>query len=387
MIPRRRTQNDGDSQNSSNGAASATDATRPQKGDRPQRTSTRLYVVVALLLVISVLCMVSKNGNVVQVPSTTNENNAQESSSVVEQKKKDPWNFFNGDLNQFYNNLEKDIVRDPNNIDNYAVHRWMGEKHSTYEHYVLMKNAVERYHPIPEKPKRVFDGGCGLGAGLMWWEREQPEWTLLGHTISETQYDWIQHKIPQHKFRVNLQSYDELDEQVDFIYSIEALLHSPNLTHTLQVWASHLDEGGIITVIDDFLAVGASRDDEEVVEFVKSWQAPSFVTPTEMVLIAKQFGLQVKEARDLNAEFQINEMHYRNELEAVTVSGDRTHQAWKGSKVRGRLMVMGKMVYYMMVFQKPVRVTTQKGKIVATKTKATTSSLRQKSANDTATAA
>jgi hypothetical protein len=63
----------------------------------------------------------------------------------------------------------------------------------------------------------------------------------------------------------------------------------------------------------------------------------------------------VKEARDLNAEYQINEMHYRNELEAVTVSGDRTHQAWKGSKVRGRLMVMGKITYHMLVFQKPVR--------------------------------
>ena len=61
----------------------------------------------------------------------------------------------------------------------------------------------------------------------------------------------------------------------------------------------------------------------------------------------------VREARDLNAEYQINEMHYKNELEAVTVSGDRTHQAWKGSKVRGRLMVTGKMTYHMMVFQKP----------------------------------
>jgi len=347
MIPRRRNPN-GESKNHASGAHPSAKETRP----RPL-ISGRLKLGVGLLVLISIFIVSDRrkvNSSVVPEQPAVNNNAVAESAAT----KKDPWKFFNGDLNKFYNNLEKDIVRDPKNIDNYAVHRWMGDKHSTYEHYTLMRSAVKRYHPFPDKPKRMFDGGCGLGAGLMWFEREEPEWTLLGHTISETQYDWIENKIPKHKFAVNLASYDDLDREVDFIYSIEALLHSPNLTHTMEAWANHLDQGGMIIVIDDFLAIGARRDDEEVAEFIRSWQAPSLVTPTEMVLIAKQFGLQVKEARDLNAEYQINEMHYRNELEAVAVSGDRTHQAWKGSKVRGRCMVLGKMTYHMMVFQKPV---------------------------------
>jgi hypothetical protein len=99
--------------------------------------------------------------------------------------------FFGGDLNKFYNNLETGLTRDPNNIVNYAVHRWMGYKHSTFEHYHLMRGALKRYHPSPESPIRLFDACCGLGAGLMWFEREEPTWSLYGHTISEGQLDWI----------------------------------------------------------------------------------------------------------------------------------------------------------------------------------------------------
>jgi 2-polyprenyl-3-methyl-5-hydroxy-6-metoxy-1,4-benzoquinol methylase len=350
MFARRRASNNGTSLVSQH--ADAADSAAADGKSKSRSSATRMKLAVGFMLVAVCLYMVSVKRTSKSLPPVAAPASQQQQE---QQPKSDPWKFFNGDLNLFYNNLEKDIQRDANNIDNYAVHRWMGDKHSTYEHYYLMKSALQRYHPFPSTPKRMFDGGCGLGAGLMWFEREEPEWTLLGHTISETQYEWITTKIPSHKFHVELKSYDELDTQVDFIYSIEALLHSPNLTHTLEVWSHHLDDGGILCVIDDFLAIGTSFQDEEVQEFVKSWQAPSLVTPTQMVLICKKFGLVVREARDLNAEYQINEMHYKNELEAVTVSGDRTHQAWKGSKVRGRLMVTGKMTYHMMVFQKPFR--------------------------------
>jgi 2-polyprenyl-3-methyl-5-hydroxy-6-metoxy-1,4-benzoquinol methylase len=263
------------------------------------------------------------------------------------------WTWFDGDLNAYYNSLEKDHKRDPNKIGDYAVHRWLGEKRSTEEHYALLHAAVNRHHRHPKSALNVLDGGCGLGAGLMWMERKQPNWKLKGHTISDDQYKFITEKLPDHSFKVNLRSYDTLDdEKYDYIFSIEALIHSPDVTKTLKEWSSHLADGGIIAIIDDFLSVGTSKEDEEVVAFAKSWLANSLFTTTELGTLGRKLGLTVVENRDLDAEYRIIELNYRNKKPDVKPVGGRTHQGWMGSKWRQRLTVEGKLTYNMLVFKK-----------------------------------
>jgi cyclopropane fatty-acyl-phospholipid synthase-like methyltransferase len=137
--------------------------------------------------------------------------------------------WFGGDLNAYYNNLEKDHNRNPKRIASYAVHRWMGEKRSTEEHYHLLEAAISKHHHRPDSALRVFDGGCGLGSGLMWMELNHPEWKLTGYTVSDEQYKFITTKLPTHNFQVRLHSYNDLDTNYDFMYSIEALIHSPML--------------------------------------------------------------------------------------------------------------------------------------------------------------
>ena len=39
------------------------------------------------------------------------------------------------------------------------------------------------------------------------------------------------------------------------------MVHSPDLAHTLKTWSDHLAKGGVVAVIDDFLASSASEDD------------------------------------------------------------------------------------------------------------------------------
>ena len=53
----------------------------------------------------------------------------------------------------------------------------------------------------------------------------------------------------------NKASYDDIGEGevYDAIFSIEALVHSPNLLATLQGFADHMEVGSRFVVIDDFL--------------------------------------------------------------------------------------------------------------------------------------
>jgi len=43
------------------------------------------------------------------------------------------WKWYDGDLNRYYNDFEKDIKRNPKDVNSYAVHRWLGKDRSTKE--------------------------------------------------------------------------------------------------------------------------------------------------------------------------------------------------------------------------------------------------------------
>jgi len=269
------------------------------------------------------------------------------------------WKWVDGDLNQYYNTLESQIHdRDPSKLASYAVHRWMGPKRSTEEHYELIDRAVAARFPSKKLPLKVFDGGCGLGSALMFFEKRHPEWDMTGHTISEEQHKFTVEKLPEHKFQVNLQSYDDFDSDkinyFDIIYSIEALIHSPNIEKTMREWAKHLAPGGIIVVIDDYVAEGVDKEsDSDLLAFAKSWLANVLITPSEYEALANANGLKMVENRDLIAEYDIIKQNYRNQKPDIKPIADRDHQGWMGSKWRQRLTVDKKLLYNMIVLQKP----------------------------------
>jgi len=204
---------------------------------------------------------------------------------------------------------------------------------------------------------RAFDAGCGLGAGLMWFEQHEPNWDLVGHTISEEQHKWIIKDLPAHKFQARLRSYDEpvegdKDELFNAVYSIEAAIHSPDLKHSLEAWSKALLPGGVIVIIDDFLSVGVSRDDPDVNLFDRSWMANAIHTTVEISNWADGMGMTLVRDRDLGSEFQIIKRNYRNKVPELRDEHGRVHQGWLGSKVRQKLMVEGKISYRLIVLQK-----------------------------------
>ena len=239
-----------------------------------------------------------------------------DASQKEEPKNEKEWQWFNGDLNAYYNSLETQIHdRNPENIASYAVHRWMGKKRSTEEHYELVDRAISNHHTSQQKVTtqttttkslKVFDGGCGLGSALMFFEKRHPNWELTGHTISEEQQRFIETKLPKHSFTVNLRSYDDIDDgnadvdnkiRYDVIYSIEALIHSTNVEKTMREWAEHLAPGGIIVIIDDYVSEGADKTADDMQNFSKSWLANTLITPTEFEKLANTLDLKLVENR------------------------------------------------------------------------------------------
>ena len=280
------------------------------------------------------------------------------------------WKWFDGNLGEYYDSLERDehAKRKPNVITSYAVHRWMGPKRSTLEHYSLIRTAIYELVlgelPSPSgtsasTPLRVFDAGCGLGAGLMWMEQHEPSWTMVGHTISEEQYKWITHDLPEHQFTAKLHTYDEpltggdaKFDKFDAIYSIEAAIHSPNLAASIQAWSDALEPGGVIVLIDDFLSVGADRDHPDVDLFARSWLANSVHSTKEIANFGTKSDLKIVRDRDIGNEYEVIKLNYRNKVPELKDEQGRAHQGWLGSKVRQRLTVQGIMTYRMVVLQK-----------------------------------
>ena len=277
------------------------------------------------------------------------------------------WKWFDGNLGEYYNKLEQDehAKRKPNVITSYAVHRWMGPKHSTLEHYKLIRSAIYE-SVLGELPPhsagasttslRVFDAGCGLGAGLMWFEQNEPNWAMVGHTISEEQFKWISEDLPEHQFMAKLHTYDEPltggETKFDAVYSIEAAIHSPNLFKSILAWSDALEPGGVIVLIDDFLSVGTSRDDPDVDLFARSWIANSVHSTKEIADFATKSNMKIVRDRDIGSEYEVIKLNYRNQAPELKDELGRAHQGWLGSKVRQRLTVQGKITYRMVVLQK-----------------------------------
>ncbi|KAL3921538.1 MAG: hypothetical protein SGILL_002699 [Bacillariaceae sp.] len=291
-------------------------------------------------------------------PTTKSTSGITKNQSKSESEHKE-WKWFDGDLNAYYNSLTTDEnhKRNPSKVGSYAVHRWLTSPDNTEEHYKILYGAMERHlsvDSIKTKPLKVLDAGCGLGAGLMWMEQKSAHWDLTGYTISEEQHKFITKTLPKHKFQAKLQTFNDLNGEDNFevIYSIEALIHSEDMKVTLQEWSQHLTPGGVILLIDDFLASNVDKTEEDIADFSKSWLANSLVTIEEVASMIEPMGLELVEDKNLVEAYKIIEVNYKNRIPSIQPVGGRTHQGWMGSKWRQRLTVEKKLKYDLVVLRK-----------------------------------
>jgi 2-polyprenyl-3-methyl-5-hydroxy-6-metoxy-1,4-benzoquinol methylase len=336
--------------------------------DRGQHSGGRRKMIVSFLSgAISMGALVFRFRDVVLcsqtvVPSAvipTKDRGKKATATATATANVEEWKWFHGDVNQFYNELEKDHKRDPNKIADYAVHRWMGTDRSTTHHYEILYESIQRYtgRSFGMQNLTVLDAGCGLGSTMKWMEEIEPSWHIIGHTLSNEQVKFIDSELPPHKFQVALKSFDDLetDSVYDVIYSIEAMIHSVDIQKTLKAWAEHLNpKHGSLIIIDDFLmpSAAAERNTTEIQLFQRGWMANTLYTVTELNNISRRYGLELVESRDVLAEFRVVELNYRNKVPPLSVEGTRSHQGWIGSKFRHKLTVEGKIGYFMLVFRR-----------------------------------
>lgn len=100
----------------------------------------------------------------------------------------------------------------------------------------------------------ILDAGCGVGGTLF--ALLQDKRTGVGITLSQNQVEVAQKQAARlgldDRCTFIQQSYDDpLNDQFDFIVTIEALIHSPDLGQTIQNLARHLKPTGRLLIIED----------------------------------------------------------------------------------------------------------------------------------------
>ena len=265
----------------------------------------------------------------------------------------------------FYKNLHSDELsrRDSTSVESLAIHRPLGRSNSTKEHYELIAEQLLLSDDGNSQRRIIADAGCGLGAGLVWFEQHhETQWKLEGYNVSPTHVEYIQKKLlpNHHHFQIYQQSYDDLvSENYDGIYSIEALVHSPDYQVTLSKWYKKLKPGGRVVLIDDYLT---NDEDDSLAQssslpnqFRNAWRIPSLTSASHFLQAAKRIGYTIRVARDLTKDYEIPKYNYPGPLpKEDDLLRSNLSPPWIGAKVRHLLTVTGRIQYMMYVLEKPV---------------------------------
>lgn len=165
----------------------------------------------------------------------------------------------------------------------------------------------------------VLDMGCGVGGTLFHLGRTLPESRLHGITISDTQCRMARRLADERglgarcDFHLGDFESASLDVSADVIIAVESLVHGSSPESVLCWAAAHLQPGGHVIVVDDFIADGArdgaadgAPDVDRVAgqrrvltDFRTGWRAPAVCTVDRMRAAAEAAGLGLISDDDL----------------------------------------------------------------------------------------
>jgi SAM-dependent methyltransferase len=242
-------------------------------------------------------------------------------------------------------------------IHQLAVHRGLGPKADSTRQYEYIEEIVlssgsgssssSSSSSSSRESLTVLDAGCGLGSGAVWMKRRHPSWKVFGVSMSPRQVDFCDREFSG-IFQAELRSYDNLDPvaKYDVIYSVEALVHSPNLTKTLQHWALHLLPGGMIVLVDDYLIDGVNAENNEDAQiFADSWLLGSLLSLEQLEETAKLAGL-VRGGKMVDITDDVIQWNYHGSVPQLPIQrSDYCHRGAYGGRFRQRLYTTGKLRY------------------------------------------
>ena len=160
-------------------------------------------------------------------------------------------------LREFYNEMYRVHTQCGNvyDIGDHLHHLTVHKPHLDQDPLIQFREA---YRWVDQAGARlVADAGCGYGGFAVFVARQAPTLSVDGYTLSDVQRAVArQARLHQSKSRALLQSYDRLERQYDAIVAIESHGHSANVAATLHHWASHLQPGGVVVIIDELFRPG-----------------------------------------------------------------------------------------------------------------------------------
>lgn len=163
---------------------------------------------------------------------------------------------------------------------------------------------------VPGAPRFVLDLGCGVGGTLFSLARAFPAARLHGVTISGKQVaiaqTLAQEQGLQDRCGFTCGDFERLrlGDRADAIVAVESLVHAERPERFLATCLEHLAPGGIVLIVDDFLAYpvpsGARAMQRTIDRFRDGWRVPGLCTLEYLEAAAAAVGFQRLCARDLS---------------------------------------------------------------------------------------
>jgi len=208
------------------------------------------------------------------------------------------------DVAHYYDRNTRRFLRFGRARDSYAIHRALwGPGVTTHQEAGDFINRwladAIRELGIPE-PGSLVDLGCGVGGTLFHLAESFPESRLHGVTISRRQVELADRLRGSRKGgeRCRFLHGDfhslALDLEADVVVAVESFVHSTSPEAFLHSAEAHLRPGGLLFVVDDFLA--HPRDElgeaarRRIREFEAGWRLGSLCTVEELQAAGKAAG-------------------------------------------------------------------------------------------------
>jgi cyclopropane fatty-acyl-phospholipid synthase-like methyltransferase len=193
----------------------------------------------------------------------------------------------------------------------------------------------------------ALDLGCGVGASCCFLAA-QTEARLVGISISETQVALAEALAASRgladRCRFVVGDFCDLPAigPVGAAYAIEAFAHAPDTDAFFRSVAARLAPGGLLILVDDFLAADADPAHPTVRRFVDGWRVPAVARPAEVAAAAERHGLALVQDEDWTAYVRLwrprdRLLHWLQPL----IRLGAPHDAWLQSLVGGDALQVG----------------------------------------------
>lgn len=216
---------------------------------------------------------------------------------------------------------------------------------------------------LPKNP-RVLDAGCGYGGTVFRWHGLAGG-VYDGLTLSKVQWRIARREASRRKIETachfHLASYDQpLPKTFDGIVSIESLIHSPDLDHTLRNLVAALEPGGKLILVEDTAVSRAGAEDARA-RLEHYWHLVSIPTRERYLDLFATLGLELEHEADFSSGFKTRDgawleeqrSKYRRIHRFLPMSGPRRILgAFRGGLAMEELYNQGALRYLLLVASK-----------------------------------